>query len=487
MQASKHALILYDSVGGANWVGYLNAVFLGNLIGHFDRTYKTQPIEDYTAGEIAQYDTTFYIGSYYNNSIPHAFIQDARQTTQTIVWFLYNFSQFTQAIPNFSTQYGFIVDGIDSSGYDSIVYKKTQLSKNLLDPFLGRIKIINPILAITPAIAQQTTTGKSTPYIVHSHNLWYVADSPFTYLSENDRYLAFADLLYDILAVPDVVETKRALLRLEDIHPAYDTNVLKATADYLYAQHVPFAISVIPSYVDPLGYYNKGVATHVLMTDTPDFVNTLKYMESRGGTIILHGYTHQYSDVKNSLTGTSGDDYEFFRVEQDPITSEITTFQPIDEDSETWVNEHVTAALSLFKDAKLTASIWETPHYLASILDNRYFAKQFPATIGRVHYFDPSNVMHHAEQFYPYVIKRDQYGFKVIPENMGYVSPHNASEFPIRTVDDILLSAKKNLVVRDAWASMYYHPFLGLTYLQQLIPAIKALGYEFVTVSSELL
>jgi len=47
-------------------------------------------------------------------------------------------------------------------------------------------------------------------------------------------------------------------------------------------------------------------------------------------------------------------------------------------------------------------------------------------------------------------------------------------------------TAKKNLVIRDAWASMYYHPYLGLSYLQQLIPEIKALGYTFVPVSSDL-
>lgn len=483
---SGSVLILYDAVGDTNWVGYLNSVFLGNLIGHFDTDYTIEPIEQYKKGELNQYDTTFYMGSYYNNVLPKTFIDDAINTTRTLVWFRYNFAQFEQAIPNFSTLYGFRVQNIDSSGYDTIIYKKTQLSKSLLDPYLGLIKIDNPLQATASALALQTRTGNTTPYIVHSHHLWYVADIPFTYLSENDRYLAFADLLYDMLAVPAVPEQKRALLRLEDVHPGYDTTVLKSIADYLYAQHVPFAISVIPAYADPLGYYKEGVPHRIMLTEAPEFVKTLKYMESRGGTIILHGYTHQYSEAPNPLTGVSGDDYEFFRVEQDLITAEITTFQPVDEDSDAWVDERVTAARLLLKQSNLSAAIWETPHYLASILDNRYFAKNFAATIGRVHYFEPSNTMHHAEQFFPYVIKKDYYGLKIIPENLGFVEPDNSLGLAVRTVDEIVLSAQKNLVVRDAWASMFYHPYLGLSYIQQLIPAIKALGYEFVTVSPDL-
>ena len=92
---------------------------------------------------------------------------------------------------------------------------------------------------------------------------------------------------------------------------------------------------------------------------------------------------------------------------------------------------------------------------------------------------------HNAGQFFPYVIQKDTYGQKIIPENLGCVSIASSLGTPLRTVDDILLTAKKNLVVRDAWASLYYHPYLGLTYLKQLVPAISALGYEFVAISPE--
>ena len=44
-------------------------------------------------------------------------------------------------------------------------------------------------------------------------------------------------------------------------------------------------------------------------------VSALKYMQSKGGTIIEHGYTHQYSNVANPYDGVTGDDAEFFRAQ----------------------------------------------------------------------------------------------------------------------------------------------------------------------------
>lgn len=479
-------LILYDADYEWGWAGYLNAVFLANLIGHFEnKTSTLLPIEQYTSGELATYGTTFYLGTNYNHPLPKDFISDVLNTTQTVVWFRYNIWQLIQAHPHFSTTYGFTFDGLDTSGYEQIIYKSTSLSKNQLDPELGRVNISNPTLAVAPAIAKQTLTGKTIPYIVHSANFWYVADTPFSYLSENDRYLVLADLLYDMLHVKGV-EQKRAILRLEDVDASYDPILLRSIADYLYSQHVPFAIAVIPYYSDPLGYYAKGVPKFIKLTDAPEFIATLKYMQSKGGTLILHGYTHQYSTIPNGYTGVSADDYEFFRIAKDPQMVDITLFQPIAEDSTAWVEERVNSALVQLNDAKLSTLIWETPHYTASKIDNQYFAKKFAASIGRILYFDKLDEQHIAQQLYPYVIQKDAYGQKIIPENLGCISPVAWFNLPIRTVDDVVNSAKKNLVIRDAWASMYYHPYLGLPYIQQVVPAIKALGYEFVTVSPSL-
>lgn len=478
-------LILYDSSGQWGWVGELHSQFLANLIGHFNKKITRLPVEQYTAGTLHQFSTTFYLGTTYDNPLPQDFIKDALNTTQTLVWFRYNLWELIQGKPNFASKYGFTFDKLDISGYDRVIYKNITFVKNTRDAELGRVIVTNTSWVKVPATAERSSTKEAIPYIVHSGNMWYVADIPFTYLTENDRYLVFADLLYDMLEVESVGK-KRAILRLEDIDPTYNTKLLKEIADYLYSQQVPFAIAVIPYYNDPLGYYTNGHPRYVKMTDVPDFIATLKYMQSKGGTIILHGYTHQHASIFNALTGVSGHDYEFFRVIQDAIFKDSFQFSPLSEDSYIWVKDKITSALTLLNNAGFTTSIWETPHYLASRISNEYFAEAFAAVIGRIPYFYKDNEAFYAEQFYPYVIQKDNYGQKVIPENLGCVSPIKWFNFPIHTVDDIITSAAKNLAVRDAWASMYYHPYLGLSYLQQLIPAIKALGYEFVPVSPNL-
>jgi len=121
---------------------------------------------------------------------------------------------------------------------------------------------------------------------------------PFSFISEEDRYLAFADLLHDILKMPHA-ESHRAVIRFEDVDPTYDTDKLRQLADYLHSEGVPFCVAVIPVYIDPYGYYNDGEPERVAMSETPEFVAALKYMTSKGGQIILHGYTHQYRNVPN--------------------------------------------------------------------------------------------------------------------------------------------------------------------------------------------
>ena len=64
-------------------------------------------------------------------------------------------------------------------------------------------------------------------------------------------------MLFDALN-PFAPTRHRALLRLEDINPNYDAAALKAVADYLYSQHIPYGFGVSPIYIDPTGYYNNG-------------------------------------------------------------------------------------------------------------------------------------------------------------------------------------------------------------------------------------
>jgi len=530
LAATPPVLILYDHTGEWAWLGEVHALQLANLLGHFRLPYLLEPIESYVAGDIARCYATFYLGTIYDNPLPADFIADVMSSTKTICWLKYNLHQLSWQDPAFAARFGFSFDYLDdTTGYPDITYRGEVFSKYQEDKELGIVTITNPDLCTEMATAWVSASDPaagSTPYVVRGANLWYVGDVPFSYISEEDRYIIFCDLLHDILGIDHPV-SRRAIMRIEDVDPTISAHDLRAVADYLYSQGVPFAVSVVPVYADPLGYYNHGVPQIVYMTQSPEFVSTLKYMVSRGGKIVLHGYTHQYDSTANPYNGATGDDFEFYRVIRDPSGAGLLYSGPVPEDSAAWAKARCTAGRRDLRACRLTEVAWETPHYAASATDYRVFASLFPATIQRVLYFTeqaglglraapmdvqrllrgpegrlrrslgygvPSVVapllgagqLYFSGQFFPYVIQRDVYGQKVIPENLGNVEPQPWEGYPARLPEDIIRAASKNLVVRDAWASTYFHPFYRLGYLKEVVQGIKALGYTFVPVSANL-
>jgi uncharacterized protein YdaL len=85
-------------------------------------------------------------------------------------------------------------------------------------------------------------------------------------------------------------------------------------------------------------------------------------------------------------------------------------------------------------------------------------------------------------QFFPYAVT-DVYGSKVLPENLGNYEPQAYNQHPPRLPADMLATAKRNLVVRDGFASFFYHPYLGVEALAETVTGIQALGYTFVSPS----
>jgi uncharacterized protein YdaL len=477
---SETVLILYDSSGPYGWIGEVHGRLLSNLLGHFPFFYEIVPVESYRAGDLGHYRACFYIGSVFNNPLPGAFLQDALDSTKPFCWFKYNLWQLDDASglgPQFESKFGFRFEYMDTPASSTITYKGESFSKNPLDSELGLTTILNAGSASAPALAVEDATFTTTPYAVRASNFWYIADVPFSYMSEEDRYLVFADLLHDILEVQHP-QSRRALLRLEDISPTYPTELLRQAADYLAAEGVPFGVSVIPFYTDPLGYYNGGIPESAGMSSVPEFVAALQYMVAKGGQLVMHGYTHQYSNVPNPFSAVSGDDYEFFRVTYDAETN-LVDYMPVPEDSQNWAQNRVNAGLQEFQQAGLSAVAWETPHYAASPADYAVFAGSFDLTFQRVLYFD-STQTHPAGQFFPYPIQADFYGQKILPENLGNIDPASWYTYPPRLPADLIRAAGKNRAIRDGWAGAFFHPYLDLSYLQELVSGIKALGFTYV-------
>jgi uncharacterized protein YdaL len=212
-------------------------------------------------------------------------------------------------------------------------------------------------------------------------------------------------------------------------------------------------------------------------------------MQSRGGTLLMHGYTHQYSNVANPYDAVSADDFEFYRAHIDAANN-VVYDGPVAEDSQSWAQGRIDSAFSLFTSAGLgRPTIFEFPHYAGSDPDNRAVAASFPVRYDRGLYpsgalrggtLDDSRII---GQFFPWTV-RDIYGVLVVPENVGNIELLPFNNHPPRFPADLIASAQRNLVVRDGVASFFFHPYNDVTYLQQTVEGIQAAGYTFVAASA---
>jgi uncharacterized protein YdaL len=342
-QAMDKVLVLYDSTGPDGWLGQLYVQHLDNLLSHFEVQVTSKPVEQYTSGEINGYETTIYLGVIYDNPLPAAFQSDFLASTATVCWLGYNLWQvawdpsWTYDNPVFTNKFGVSFLKLDFSNWNEVSYKGATLTRDTAAGEIGRLQILDPDKA--SVLATCHTATKEAPYITHAANLWYVADNPLSYVTMTDRYLAFADVLHDVLHI-NHLESHRALIRIEDVHPLADPDQLRAIADYLGSEGVPFMVCVIPEYRDPLGVYNGGVPLTVKLSEAPEVVAALRYMRSRGGRIVQHGFTHQYDAVANPYSGVSAEDYEFYRVTLDDQGQQVLQ-GPVPEDSAAWARNRV--------------------------------------------------------------------------------------------------------------------------------------------------
>lgn len=512
-------LVLYDAPAAgvdANRLGKAYAIMLGNLLGHWNTKVDLVPVQTYTAGQLNGYDATFYIGSHYDLPLPTSFLTDVSATTKTVVWFKYNLWQYAwNTAFNFSARYGMTFYGLRGLNappsaqnpapgfFDTVAYNGRTLKKFYdynattgtvaADPDIGAVTLTtSPAIAATKVSISNPVTGETLPYIVKAGtNFWYVADLPLSYIGPRDRYLVLCDVLHDMLGVTTPIN-RRALVRFEDVSHLVTPSHTKTLTDYLRPKNIPFGIAVIPHYRDPLGVYNNGAPEDVPFASSSPLRTALNYMVPRGGRVVAHGWTHQYAAVRNPWTGVSADDFEFW----DNVHN-----QPVAEDSYAWALGRVDAAILELGTSTYKPFAFEIPHYQGS--PNAYAAvrARFATSWGRLVYYTsaPNTQPRLAAgnpdrdfavgQFFPYVIRKDYYNNKVLPENLGNIEYDLGALDPSSnynyTAQDLLLNADNAMVVRDGFASFFFHPFWldaslgkpGLADFKAVVTGITARGF----------
>ena len=482
-------LVLFDNTGGYAWLGEVYGAQTANLVSHFG-AWTAKPVISYKAGDLAAYSALVYVGSTYDEPLPAAFLDDVTATTKPVTWVYNNIWQLRARDSQFAAKRGFTDTEFDVSDVARVDYKGKSLTRDTINKSgIMNLTITDPAKSTVLATAVRPD-GSTFPWAVKSANFTYIGEIPYAYVTHDDRYLAFADLLFDALA-PQTPERHRALVRIEDVGPDSDPAELRAVTDYLYAEKVPFSVAVYTRYRDPKGVQNGGKATDYTLLNKPEVVSALKYMQARGGTLLMHGYTHQFDKIANPYDGTSANDFEFYMAHVD-ADDRVIYDGPVPGDSASFVTGRVLSAKTIFALAGLKQpTIFEFPHYAGSAVDyttiNSLFGKRyereliFPGVLSNT----KIDYTRQTGQFFPYAV-RDIYGSAVVPENIGNIEPTAFNQHPARLPADLIASADRNLVVRDGVASFFYHPYLGTGHLKQVVTGIKGKGYTFVSADSML-
>lgn len=457
LASQNKALILEDEIH-ASGPGSNPENTIANLLGHFNLPYEIKTVDSYVKGDVDSYRVTFYVGDYWDHTLPADFLEDVLTTDSRVVWVNYNLWQLAWGTgqQEFETRFGFrYVQTRPTGKYTRVAYKGRTFSRSQ-----GEFAQLQ-ILDTGKALQEASFTGGSTtyPFVVKSGNFWFVADEPILQYTGDSSYLVWCDLLHDMVDLQHPAEHK-ALVRIEDIDAYEDPAKVRAIADYLNSQGVPFSLGVIPRFTDPLGVL--GPPSTIDIDTKPELISALRYAISKGGTVVLHGYTHQYDTVANPTNGLTGEDAEFY-IESIDGGGNLIYVSPVPEDSVSWVQDRIDNGRAIFTRAGLPQpQIWETPHYIASDLDYQVFGSNFSA------------VYQSFDNFFPYPLHRTVYGSPLIPENLGYISP------PGLTSQMVINLADKNLGIRDGYASFFFHPEVDINNLKVAVEGIKGLGYTFI-------
>ena len=471
----KRVLVLYDGKGKYPAYALQTAALASNLASHFARPVR-QSVTAYRPGEMKHYAAVVYVGTTFGEPLPRGFLADVRAAIRPVLWLGGNAYKLTNKA--FVRAHGWRVLPSDRSGrYATVRYRRARLT--ITTRQLGAIDIVHRRWANVIATAV-TRSGRRVPWAVRSGRVTYVAEAPLQSGGGRDRSYAIADLMASLFGHKRV--RHRALIRLEDVGPTASPTQLRQVANLLSARGIPFAVAVYPVYVGALGQHPR---QRITLADRPAVVGALKYMLVKGGTMVLHGYTHQLGSDRNPYDGESGEDYEFIRVRENSDTK-VSYADPVRGDVAHWARRRISEALAGIRAAGLPRpAIWEFPHYGATPAEYRVAASMFVGRFARGNY--AMRVHGHfklqtlTEQTFPFLV-HDVYGGPVLPENLGYVigpDVPKSGEGSIRSI--LAAAAAQKTAVRDNVATFYYHPFLGTGPLRRVVRGISREGYKFVS------
>lgn len=436
-KSSDKALIIYESELNINSVE--NKVnYLNELLYVFNKNVEKIQIDDYKSAYMDSYNSVFVI-NIENDINNKQFLDDLSAYKNKIYWIGNKIENFLNENKKYTVKY-------DSQNYsiNELIYKKNSLIINS-----GYSYNIITTSKDAKVLAEMSDSYNTYPFIINEDNLYYISRWDL------ENSFIFEDSLNDFYNIKHFDKGK-IFIRIEDVHPFRDTKQLREIADYLYSKDIPFMIALIPTYVDSK---TQAITT---MDMKPEFIETIQYMQEKGGSIVLHGYTHQLGNEE-----ISGEGYEFWDIKNDT---------PVDEDIEPYVKNRVLSGLRLCIENKIYPLAYEAPHYAINIDGYKELKKYFSTYVGQYQ----NNNNNFATNSSPFTIKNSDTFNVLIPENLNYVDEND--EF---SVDKIKESFKKLSMVRGYTGGFFFHPYLDINYLKEIVEFLEDENVEFLDLKEE--
>ncbi|HEL4864261.1 TPA: polysaccharide deacetylase family protein [Clostridioides difficile] len=438
--STDKVLIIYDSKKETAYNRDILNI-MRTLLGRFSSDIELLKLSNYD-GEINKnyYSHIFILGinenSYNNDKNTKNLISSLNSYKGTICWLGYGIENLLEH-KKYNLDYVGKTNNIVSVNYRGKSY-------NLDEHYV--FNIVESKDTSNKVIGSINDTLNKYPYIINDKNLFYVSKLDL----DGVLFYIFCDSLNDIFNIK-TFDKGRIFVRIEDVHAFREPKNLVEIADYLSSKNIPFMIALIPAYVNPK---NHKVIT---LSESPEIVKAIKYMQDKGGTVILHGYTHQYKKEE-----VSGEGYEFWDGKKD---------EPLKENMKIFVKDRVLNGLRVCIENGIYPLAFEAPHYAMESEGYKELKKYFSTYIGQ----HQNNDKKFSTNTYPYII-RDTEEFNIfIPENLGYIDPEDKFTF-----QNIKENLDKLSIVRGFSGGFFFHSYLNIEYLKNTIEYLEKQNIEFM-------
>lgn len=458
VKEEDRVLVIYSSIDG-EMDEYQRTLDL--LIGHFTRDITFKSSKEVKNEDLVGVTHLFYYGQVVEK-LPPSFLKLFDNYTGYFIALGYNSEQLGDQFEFINPLHEKVVEQL---------YFTNNLEKTwaIVPEYIIEIALVEG----TEVLVEGKQQGETTTYPVlvkNNHNYYLAIDN-----LNGQKKMVLGEILHEIFQV-NHQEARPAYIRLEDIHPLVDPENVKAITNVLKEKNIPFMMAVIPVYTNP----ETGQQYH--FSDSPKLLKVLKEAQGNGGSVVLHGYTHQFRQSE------TGEGFEFWDVENNtPIYAEADenfVLRTEDEFADKKAYESYLEELKKFETeytkAKITMGIqeltnyglyplaFEAPHYTMSQNGYKIVSAHFSTYVGQIQLSDQDwEIMDET----PYITTPSFLnGMALLPETMGYVRPDDS-----QAIQKMMEKAESYGVTNDGVLGAFYHPYLGVEQFLELIEKMEKL------------